>query len=74
MEEHMRRVRDLMASLEREHFGAGFGLFLHYEMHLTLDKILLITQAASKQFHREIDRYRSKVLFYDAFLPRDVIK
>eukprot|EP00965_Chrysotila_dentata_P063734 2111867-Pleurochrysis_carterae.AAC.2 len=43
-------------------------------MHLTIDRILLITQAASKQLHRESARYRSKVLFYHAFVTRDVIK
>eukprot|EP00965_Chrysotila_dentata_P110855 3663660-Pleurochrysis_carterae.AAC.1 len=41
---------ELMATLERDHFGEGFGLFLHYKMHMTLDKILRITQAASMQF------------------------
>eukprot|EP00965_Chrysotila_dentata_P201385 6180539-Pleurochrysis_carterae.AAC.2 len=52
--EHMRRVGDMIAMLEKKHFGDGFGLFLHYEMHLTLDnKYLCIKQGASKHFHRD---------------------
>eukprot|EP00965_Chrysotila_dentata_P121423 4014076-Pleurochrysis_carterae.AAC.1 len=41
-------------------------------MHLTLDKFLRITQAASKQFHRESDRYRTNVLLYNHHVPRGV--
>eukprot|EP00965_Chrysotila_dentata_P208623 6184803-Pleurochrysis_carterae.AAC.6 len=44
---YTKRVRELMAKLERGHLGDGLGLFLHYEMHLPLDKILRIMQAAS---------------------------
>eukprot|EP00965_Chrysotila_dentata_P149636 4941103-Pleurochrysis_carterae.AAC.3 len=63
-----------MAPLEKDHFGERFGFFLHNEIHLTLDKILQITQAASKQILQASDRYRSKVLHYNAFAPRDIIK
>eukprot|EP00965_Chrysotila_dentata_P197225 6178071-Pleurochrysis_carterae.AAC.6 len=54
--EHVRRVRELMAKLELELFGDGFGLSLHYKIHPIIDKILRIMEAASKHFRRESDR------------------
>eukprot|EP00965_Chrysotila_dentata_P175815 5803702-Pleurochrysis_carterae.AAC.2 len=72
---YLKRVRELMEKIQSEHFGDGFGLFLHYyEMHQTLDKILRITQAASKHFDRDSDRYVAKVLLYNPHLPRDIVK
>eukprot|EP00965_Chrysotila_dentata_P024101 798691-Pleurochrysis_carterae.AAC.3 len=41
---------------------------------LSLDKILQIMQAASKRFHRESDRYRAMVLYYNPFVPIDFVK
>eukprot|EP00965_Chrysotila_dentata_P201531 6180628-Pleurochrysis_carterae.AAC.1 len=64
MDEHLRRESELMA-LERNHVGEGFGLFRPYEMHSTLDKTLHITQAPLKEFYRDSDRYRPKMLFYN---------
>ena len=36
---HVSEVRDLISRCEHEHFGEGFGLFLHYDLMLPLDKI-----------------------------------
>lgn len=44
------RVGEMMKRLEKEHFGIEFGLMLHYDMRLTLPKIVQLTQAASKHF------------------------
>ena len=33
-------VLKLVTQLEQKHFGSEFGLYLHYEMRLTLPKIL----------------------------------
>lgn len=51
------KVRELMTQLEKEHYGMTFALFLHYDLHLTLPKILSISQAASKRYVAVDDRY-----------------
>lgn len=62
---HFEAVRALMKQLETDEFGRDLGLFLHYEMHLTLDKILKLTQAACKFFDRGLSRYVSKTMLRD---------
>lgn len=62
------RVSALMTRLERDEFGMEFGLFLKYEMHLPLPKILSIVQGACKKYNRSIDRYESKVVLYHRHL------
>ena len=42
-------------------------MYLHYELHLSFDKIVRATQAACKQFDRATNRYKSKVLLYNPF-------
>ena len=59
---HYEAVSSLMKRMEVEDYGIPFGLFLHYELHLTLSKILQITQAACKRFKGKDDRYLPKVL------------
>ena len=43
--EYMARAQKLLEELERLHFGNEFALFLHFELHLTLDKVHRIMQA-----------------------------
>lgn len=71
---HFDRVSKLMQQLEEEHFGKKFSLFLYYEMHLTMPKILRIVQAASKKYNRHTDMYSSKVLLYHPFRKGVVVK
>jgi hypothetical protein len=47
------RVNELMKLLEGEHFGIQFGMFLHFEMRVTMPNILRLTQAASKTYNRD---------------------
>jgi hypothetical protein len=61
------QVQQLMQRLEKEHFGIAFGMFLHFEMRMTMDKILRLTQAASKVYIRARNRYEPKVLYFDRF-------
>jgi hypothetical protein len=61
------RVNEPMKRLEEEHFGIQFGMFLHFEMPMTMPNILRLTQAASKTYNCELDRYESKVLYFDRF-------
>lgn len=58
-------VQKLVKQLEETEFGRDFGLLLHFEMHLSLAKILHITQAACKRYDRELNRYVSKPLLLD---------
>ena len=39
------REKQLVGEIETDHFGISFGLMLHYDAHLTIPKILAITQA-----------------------------
>ena len=41
---HFFEVRALMKSLEEEHFGLAFGLFMHYDMRLTMPKLLQVSR------------------------------
>lgn len=65
---HFDAVKALMKTLEDEHYCNTFGLFLHYELHLPLSKILSINQAACKQYNRVSDRYEPKVLLHHKFI------
>ena len=67
-------VRALITKLEKEHFGCEFGLYLHYEMRLTLPKILEVTQAASKKYDKATDRYVGKPLLHHPWLKGILIK
>jgi len=68
---HYQRVGSLLKQMEREHFGLDFGLYLHFEMRLTLPKILQLTQAASKSYSRVLDRYAPKALLYDPYHKKE---
>ena len=72
-QQHFEHVQALVKRLEEEHFGETFGAFLHYEMNLTFEKILRLTQAASKKFDKGLDHYTSKVLLYDPFCKDQVV-
>lgn len=64
---YYRRVGDLMKRLEQEHFGVEFGLMLHYDMRLTLPKIVQLTQAASKSFSKQGDLFTGKPMLWDPY-------
>ena len=40
--EHFNRVKELVNGMEEREFGETFGLYLHYELRLTFDKILRV--------------------------------
>lgn len=68
------KVKVVVQKLEQDDFGIAFGLFLRYEMRMTTDKILRLTQAACKQYHRSLDFYEAKVLLYHPFRKDLVVK
>ena len=61
----------MVKRIEEEEFGEVFGMFLHYEMYLTMDKIFRLTQAACMKFNKANDRYTSKILLYNPFKKYD---
>lgn len=63
----------LMKRLETEEFGLEFGLILHFEMNLTIPKILRVTQAACKVFDKHQNRHTSKVLLRDPWRADKVV-
>jgi len=65
--EHFNRVKELVDGMEEREFGETFGLYLHYEMRLTFDKILRMVQAACKKYKHASDHYRSKPLLYNPY-------
>eukprot|EP00965_Chrysotila_dentata_P150173 4960224-Pleurochrysis_carterae.AAC.1 len=62
-----------MATLEREHLGERFGLHLHYEAHLTLTKIVEVTQAACKKYDPVLNFHEPKMLLVDEHCPSNYI-
>ena len=50
-----------------------FGHFLHYEMNLTFEKVVRLTQAACKKYDKNLDRYCSKVLLYNPYRKNEVV-
>lgn len=66
-------VEELMKRLEDEEFGREFGMLLHFDMHLTIPKILRLTQAACKVYNKEDDSYMSKVLLRDPWCKERVL-
>ena len=65
--EHFNRVKELVDGMEEREFGETFGLYLHYEMRLTFDKILRMVQAACKKYKHASDHYLSKPLLYNPY-------
>ena len=65
------RVQALVLQLQTEHYGEVFGLFLHYEMNLTFDKMHRLNQAGSKVYHKGTDKNTSKALLYNPYLKDD---
>ena len=61
------KVHCLHLKLEREDFGIRFGLFLHYEMKLTLTKIQRLVEAGCKEYNVGIDRYKKKPWLVNPF-------
>ena len=54
-------------------FGIGFGLYLHFDMHLTLPKILQINQAIM-DYHKVLDYFRRKVVLRNPYRKDDIVK
>ena len=65
---YQEEVKKLLTKLEEEYFNIPFGLFLHYDMHLTLAKISQISQVACKRFKHARDRYEPEPLLSNPFL------
>ena len=81
---YVSKVRTLMRQMETEDYGIEFGMFLHFELHIPVAKIVRITQAASKSFFRfqaedgssgpvRLGTYRSKPLLHNPYLKGDVV-
>ena len=70
---YMARVRKLHTKLEQEDFGIRFGLFIHFELKLTLPKIQLLAEAACKKYQRKIDRYRKSDWLNNPHYKRDFL-
>ena len=51
-------VQALLAEMEQDIFGLDFGLFLHLEMHMTLDDIVKLALVTQKAFDGKAYRFR----------------
>ena len=61
------KVSRLHQQLERHDFGVRLGLFLHYDMKLTLEKIQRYVEAACKEFNQSSNRYKNKPWLINPF-------
>ena len=52
-------VQTLLAEMEHDVFGIDFGLFLHLELHMTLDQITKLALVTQKAFDGKHYRFRS---------------
>jgi hypothetical protein len=68
------RVEKISKDLESTSFGVELSLFLHYELLLTLPKILSITQAACKRYNRPTDSYLTKSLLPHRYRKNKFVK
>ena len=64
---YFQKSKQVLDKLQTDHFGIPFALFLHFELHITLKKILQVTQAACKFYNRERDAYEAAGLLYHPF-------
>ena len=67
------QVGKLVKEIEMLDYGLDYGLYLHFEMNLTLPKILQLTQAASKRFDLARNFYASKIVLRDPHSKENVI-
>eukprot|EP00966_Prymnesium_polylepis_P120837 2792216-Prymnesium_polylepis.2 len=72
-DEYFKRVAALVDRIEHQDYGTQFGMFLHYDLNLTLDKILRLTQSGCKDFNAKINRYQSRPLLFHPFRKNEVI-
>ena len=61
---YFNRVRALMTTLENEHYGTSFALYLRFELRLTMPKIFEVTKAACKEYNRDADRFKAKIILF----------
>ena len=61
---YFERTKQLLTRLEQEHYGIAFALYLRFELHLTMPKILEVTKAGCKRYKREEDKYVAKIAHY----------
>ena len=46
---------------------------MHYDMRLTMPKLLQVSQMAWKEYHHHADRYMSRPLLYNPFVKDEVV-
>lgn len=54
---YFKKVKELVTTLEQEHYGLAFGLFMHFDIRVTMPKLLNISQMASKAYEITVHRY-----------------
>ena len=71
--EYVRRVRALCQVMQDGILGIGFGLYLHFDMHLTMDKILQINQAVM-EYDKSADGFRRKIVLRNPYARHEYVK
>lgn len=67
------RIRELHKKLEADDYGIRFGMFLHFEMRLSLAKIQQIVEAACKEFFPSLDRYKKKPWHCNPYIKKEAL-
>ena len=71
---HVAAVDKIVSQMESNDLGMSFALFLHFEMHLTLDKIARIVNAGGKIYKPTLDFYQRKIVLYHPHLKNVAVK
>ena len=64
-------VKPLHAKLQDDDYGVRFGLFLHFEMKLSLAKLQQIVDGGCKEYHKAIDRCKKKCWLANPYNPKE---
>ena len=70
---YMGEVRKLHTRLEQHDYGIRFGLYLHFDMKLTLAHIQNAVEASCMEYDRGTDRFKKRVWLSNPYVKRDVL-
>lgn len=70
---YFEKVRALMMTLEGQHFGIDFTMYLHLEQRMTGHGIVRLAQAGSQLYDPVTNTHSRKVLLSNPYLKGDVI-
>ena len=71
---HLTGLAEFVTKIEQEHYGVSFGLFCHFELGLTMDKILRLTHAGSHKLDKTTGAFVRKIVYVDPVNKARVVR